>query len=235
MLRRRTFGKKELMLYYEKLTTIGSGTWIVPSGCTKVDAFVVSAGGDGTMGTIDTNTSSLDSGHGGSGGSCNTYTNIAVSGSVSYYVGGNSTSGFNSNSYFLNTTYISTTLDYVNGNGGRESYIHGGTRSDGGNGGTGSMAFNGEIDYGYYYGAGGGGGGSYLNYLGDVSTVNPGTGGTTGGGSGYAYDGTVTSPSFYGAGGGGGYVYYSKRSGVTSDPGIGYQGIIILRYYAYKK
>ena len=62
---------------------------------------------------------------------------------------------------------------------------------------------------------------------------NPGTGGTTGGGSGYAYDGTVTSPSFYGAGGG--YVYYSKRSGVTSDPGIGYQGIIILRYYAYKK
>lgn len=49
MLRRRTIGRKKVLIeVVEKLTS--SGTFIVPSGCTSIDAFVVGAGGDGGRG-----------------------------------------------------------------------------------------------------------------------------------------------------------------------------------------
>ena len=71
MLRRRTIGRKKVLIeVVEELTS--SGTFIVPSGCTSIDAFVVGAGGGGGSG------GSYYPGAGGGAGYTKVYYGISV-------------------------------------------------------------------------------------------------------------------------------------------------------------
>ena len=193
-------------------TTVGSGTFSVPSGISAVWAVVVAGGGSGGNGD----------GEGGAGGAGGYIEWPAVpvtpGGTVSYTVGagatqvsgepGNKAVGNNgSNSVFGSLTAI--------GGGGGGSYPNNAGRpgGSGGGGGTsggggpasqpGQPGNSGTYGYGYAGGSGGdtnrtsGGGGG----AGGVGTTGPGT---TGGAGGAGRSSSITGSAVTRAGGGGG-------------------------------
>lgn len=226
MLRRRTMGRKKLVEIYEEITV--SGNWIVPSGCQKVEAFVVAGGKNG--GDSD----AVLSGPGGDGGQAVLYKDIQVvpSSNVPVVVG-----MAGEDSFFMNTSYAA-----ISGKGakGGTTYTEGMHNPSNGNPGMNGVYADGMTDrFPSRYGAGGGSG-AYVRGL-NTGMKSGGKGGDTGGGDGasardttgaiYAVNGH--DATFYGGGGGGA----SKASGSTSLPGgkggRGYQGIIILHYWKY--
>lgn len=229
--RRRVLDDGALIQVYEELKTVGSGTWVVPAGCTSVDIFVVDPGKYGFAGT------SISSGAGGRGGYCKTYTGIAVTpgASINYNI------GLTLGTWFMNSSsYVATTGNYASG--GAEighSQIDPGY-SNGKTGGNGYYAFGSTTYSTNRYGAGGGSGAAEANSLLNI-TIPGGAGGSTGGGRGgdVVISNNVSSSSsgaaatFYGGGGGGGGKQ-SGSQGTYGYGGAGYQGIIILRYYRKK-
>ena len=219
-----------------------SGTFIVPSGITKVDVTVVGGGGSGS--NKQTNYSG---GTGGGGGYVVTKKEVTVvpNSSISIIVGkgGISPSGNGDESIFGNIIAEggkggfyggdggsgggaygyepgSTVIEARGGNGGSNGR-NGGSDSEGnGVGGTGQGTTTRGID-GILYAGGGGGGNSYSCY-----SNFAGNGGDGGGGRGGSArnDNAKAGEDNTGGGGGGGGRDYNGRDGGS--------GIVIIRWLA---
>ena len=223
MLKRRV-QDKSLTEKYEEITS--SKNWIVPSGCTSVDAFVVAGGKDGGS------SGPYNGGLGGNGGEVVYELNIPVTPGQSIPV---TVGKANENSSFLS-------LSATSGYGARGGYV---PQSDGLSPSNGGDGYDGTYLFGTYtskypnrYGAGGGAG-CYIRGW-NEGYFYGGSGGSYGGGKGASDDDSEGirngkrggNATFYGAGGGGA----SKSSGIGSvgaSGGNGYQGIVILHYWSY--
>lgn len=212
MLRRRTIGRKKVLIeVVEELTS--SGTFIVPSGCTSIDAFVVGAGGGGGSG------GSYYPGAGGGAGYTKVYYGISVTPGqkLTVKIGqGKSNNSLNSNgvdgesSYFINTSYSAQGgKGGLYGTGNPETQ-----KAHGGNGGT-------------YY--------SYLGGYGQGSTTKCpfndklyASGGKGGNNSDIGKDG-INNTGNGGDGGRGGNSGFSRQEST-----YGGSGIIVLHYFKYK-
>lgn len=184
-------------------TTVGSSTWVCPTGVTSVCVVCVGGGGGGLTYTSDTN-SSYYTMNGGAGGGLGWKNNIAVTGGSSYTVvvgvGG---------SYGL----------YSTGNtAGGDSYFINATTVKGGGGSPGR--YNVAVANSTFVGDGGGAGGGVKAGNGAGSGLGPSGGGGAGGYSGTGGLGGFNNASYNptaGAGGGGG-------GGGNNAQTIGYGG-----------
>ena len=206
------------------ITIKESGTYTVPTGTIRIDAFIVGAGGGGGLPVAPTSNSSYTAGHKGKGGSAVYYENIPFTKGEEISV----TIGLAGKG--------ATTANTAGVNGGDTSF--GDYTAAGGKGGAagtiaspsvgsdGSMACPfGAIDSESIadtalFGADGGDGSTTTTAL---------AGGTTGGGKGANSSTAASSATFYGAGGGGGTIYKSWVSTTIRATGDGYDGIVILR------
>ncbi len=230
MLRRRTMGRKKVLIeVVEKLTS--SGTFIVPSGCISIDAFVVGAGGGGGSG------GSYYPGAGGGAGYTKVYYGIQVTPGqkLTVKIGqGKSNNSLDSNgvngeySYFINTSYSAQGgKGGLYGTGNPETQ-----KAHGGNGGSGGGA---PYQQG---GTNGGNGGTYYSYLGGYgqgsTTKCPfndklyASGGEGGNDSDIGKDG-INNTGNGGDGGRGGMNGFSRQKST-----YGGSGIIVLHYFKYK-
>lgn len=230
MLRRRTIGRKKVLIeVVEELTS--SGTFIVPSGCTSIDAFVVGAGGGGGSG------GSYYPGAGGGAGYTKVYYGISVTPGqkLTVKIGqGKSNNSLDSNgvdgeySYFINTSYSAQGgKGGLYGTGNPETQ-----KAHGGNGGSGGGA---PYQQG---GTNGGNGGTYYSYLGGYgqgsTTKCPfndklyASGGKGGNDSDKGKDG-INNTGNGGDGGRGGMNGFSRQKST-----YGGSGIIVLHYFKYK-
>lgn len=226
-----------------------SGTWTVPSGITKVDAYVVGGGGAG--GSYSASGSS-GRGGGGGGGYCKLYKNITVTPgtNVSIVVGTGGEGGLTNTptaggtSWFKSSTYSAA---------GGQPGIASGNSAKGGDGGSGGGGINGTggvageggkdgavINYG-------GKGGGNINY----TPINPydgimyGCGGANGsskdpgggacsrngvgiGAGGFGAGDTITADYVNGGVGGGGGGGCYRTSSTIYPSGNGGSGIVII-------
>jgi len=235
----------------EQFTTVGTTSWVVPSGVTSLEYLVVAGGGGGAGGH--------GTAHGGGGGGAGGYRTATLSGltaGTSYTVtvgaGGSGGAGRNIGSTGGNSVFGSITS--LGGGGGGSYYI--GPTSGGSGGGAGASTnlitgASGTAGQGYAggntptedfttNGAGGGGsGGVGANGVnnGAIAAGGSGTassitgtsvtraaGGSGGLGSTSAAGSTASSNT--GNGGGGG----SAVSGVEGSGGAGGSGIVVVRY-----
>jgi hypothetical protein len=222
-------------------TTIGSNTWICPTGVTSVTVQCWGAGGGG-----GSNSNSMTKCGGGGGGAYSSST-ISVTSGTTYYinVGAGAVATNGGNSWFNASTtspYASvnsaptgiatgilaeggkgvTTVNTITGGAkGLASNSFGTTKWDGGTGGTGST----------YSGSGGGGAGSTAaGGNGSGTSLTGGTGGSQNGGTGGAgrsTNGAGNVGTNYGAGGGGSYRQTSNASPLGA---AGTQGYVTVTY-----
>ena len=216
MFRRRMASAKVLKEYFTEFTTVGTQTWVVPAGCISVDAFIVNGGKTGEDGAKSTD--GYHGGKGGDGGAASYYDNAVNAGSsINVVVGAKDTS----------SSFNGITPSYNIAGG--ERGINEGSYSLPKAGNNGIYAFDGKYNtkYPYRYGASGGGGAVTTTQL-YVEGGDKGGGGGAGYNSNATYYRDAIAGSFYGAGGGGGGYY---KGGVIVGR-AGYQGIVILHYYA---
>lgn len=233
MSRRRFMGKRELKEYLIRITS--SQNWPVPPGCKSVDVFLVGGGQGGQGGATSW------AGDGGNGGYVSIIYGISVTpgNSIPVVIGTRGLGGAGNTQWNDNTGALgslgghSTFGNYSSSSGSRKI---GGAKPV--NGGTASNGADGIIcpfeNTGILYGASGASGGGRDGY----NTFNGGIGGNTGGGNGGravnnsrgtdGEDGT----SYGSAGGGAGKPYGISWSSIPKG-GNGYQGIVILHYWAY--
>jgi hypothetical protein len=221
--------------------TVGSNTWVCPTGVTSVTVQCWGAGGGG--GSNSTSQTKC----GGGGGGAYSGSTISVTHGTTYYinVGAGAVAANGGDSWFNASTispYTSvnsaptgitlgvlavggkgvTTVNTTSGGaGGLASNSYGATKWDGGTGGTGST----------YSGSGGGGAGSTaVGGNGSGTSLTGGTGGSLNGGTGGAgrsTNGAGNAGTNYGAGGGGSYRQSSNASPLGAS---GTQGYVTLTY-----
>jgi hypothetical protein len=214
-------------------TTVGSTTWVVPTGVTSVSALLVGGGGAGG--------GNYAGGGGGAGGVILSAVNVTPSTVYTVIVGnggiagsGNVSGGSGSNTVLSATGYF--TLTAIGGGGGGTGGVAGLSGGSGGGGGSGGSS-NGAggactVGQGNTGGAGGG-----LNGFASVAGGGGGAGGTGGNGSsrtagsggiGVYYTitalvsaGQLSAGNYYIAGGGGGSSDGSNTQGTGGTGGGG--------------
>ena len=217
------------------LTTVGAGTWTVPTGVYSLDIECIGGGGGGGYASTINNAS----GGGGGGGAYSKKINFSVTpgNTYSYNVGAGGVGGIvasGSSTDGADTWFSSTATVLAKGGLGGTSAttIGAGTGGAGGSSATsiGNIVFSGGIGAtGSTTGGGGGGAGANGNANGAAGGVpNGGIGITPGGSGGNGGQGSIGfAGSNYGAGGGG-----AHRSGANVNGGNGAQGVIIISYTA---
>ena len=199
-------------------TSVGTQSWTVPSGLTKIAALVIGAGG----GSGGNDGASTGGNGGGSGGGVYTIFNTSGGTSLSIAVGGGGTGGADTcNGY---------TVDASRGdpgtNGGGWGGRAGTSPCSGGGGGGGG--WSGIYVGGTYYAvAGGGGGGGFVagggGGGGGATALGANAVTTTGGAGGAGYDVSafIGGSALYKAGGGGGAGTTAGGAGGSSVGGAG--------------
>lgn len=204
------------------LTTLGAGTYTVPSGIHKI--FVRLVGGGGGGGAADGVLNQTAAGNGGSAGGYLEKTLTVVPGTdYSYFVGAGGPGGTvpsNNGSSGTSTTFDGSTLTGTNGDGGAGGAT--GTTSRAGTATAGGVPTGGDVNI-----RGGSGEQSLISL---IAWAKGGRGGESilgAGGMGNTA-GTGFSGLGYGSGGGGG----GTTNATDRAGGDGAQGIIIIQEYS---
>lgn len=243
MIRRRTTVPRKFI--YEVISKVGPGTWNVPLNVSDFGFFICGGGGDGgeAYGDVQADAVEMKSGAGGSGGgywSESRVNNILPGSTVTYdigargqgsmihyWTGGESTinvgggtkggawNGAMTVSYFR--YYDESDPDF----GGYWERAYSDFPNDGQDG---VLAWRNTWYSKNKFCAQGGAGGITENYGG--MNISESQGGQTGGGNGGFFE-NGQNATFYGGGGGGAFI---ETAGMKSSPGLGYQGVLILRY-----
>ena len=186
-----------------------SKAWIVPSGVTKVDVFLVGGGSDGAAGQCCNSGS-----YGGIGGEVKTYTNISVTpgSNITVHICPANT---NDTTYFGSSTYSAKgykdTISYISSDGTACTFPGLSTSYSYRMGASGARG-KGNTASGYYPGGDRGGGSGGVGLAGACpANSNPG---------GDAW--------YYGGGGGGASEFCGQSN--SAPGGKGYQGIAIIHY-----
>lgn len=204
------------------LTAIGSSSWTVPAGVTRIKVTCIGAGGNGGNGAQGSGASGGGGGGGGgSGGVAISYLTCTPGASISYSIGLGGNPGA-STTFTGATTATGGTVGA--GPAGNGSGAIGGVNGTpggqcGGSGSSGNAAASAQGGGGP--GGNGGGAGGYGGAGGAAGGAGVGGAGTPGG-NGTWYGG--------GGGGGGGGGAGSGGASTAGSGGTGYQGAIIIEY-----
>ena len=223
MNRRRSMLFASGMIEVAQLVVIkSSGIYIVPANTVKLDVFLVGAGGGGGLPVASTSYGSYTAGYAGEGGAVVYQENMPfIKGEEINVVigqgGSAATTANNAGNKGGDTSF--GTLIALGGNGGTA-----GTNSSPSIGSDGTACPFGDIESeavtsSDLFGANGGDG---------STTTTANVGGNTGAGKGANRSTAAANAAFYGAGGGGGTIYRTF-SNTIRNPGLGYQGIVILK------
>jgi hypothetical protein len=223
----RTFVSTTRAAIVVTLTTLGANSWSVPSNwySSRNIVEVISGGGAGNDGTINSN-----SGGGGGGAGYARKDNLTLTpgGSANYFVGSASQESWFDSNTTVRASGGSACADRVGGNGGAGT--HGDVLRTGGKGGDGGFRYGASPFYAGGRGGGGGAAGPNANGTNGGNGNNgtsggagaDGGGGANGGSPAGSGGGATDAGSNYGGGGGGAYP--------GSGAGAGAQGCIRITY-----
>lgn len=190
------------------ITTLGTSSFAIPTGVTKIEATVVGGGGSGGNTTCN-NPGSAGAGGGGAGGYSFGIYNVSATTSVQVYVGNTGQwSTFGTNGFFASST--------PGGNASNAS-------SNSTTGGPGGFGFGGNINIPGAPGSIGSVFGTTFNGIGGIGGSNP----LGMGGANNAAGSNGSAGTGYGAGGGG---TGCTNIGSGGNGGSGSQGVVIFQW-----
>lgn len=220
--RRSMLFESPMIEIIQKIVIKSSGTYTIPVGTVRLDAFIVGAGGGGGLPVASTSYGSYTAGYAGEGGTVVYQENMPfIKGEEINVVIGEggvaATAANNAGNKGGDTSFGN--LIALGGNGGTA-----GTNSSPSIGSDGTACPFGDIESESItstdlFGANGGDG---------STTTTANVGGNTGAGKGANRSTAADNASFYGSAGGGGTIYRTFSTTIRKA-GNGYQGVVILK------